>query len=71
LFADLKNASEVGKRNLILRFNLTDIGWYYTSGKNDSYCCLPNDLVDLFYWDGFSIDDTISEETKYEIHVSW
>ena len=71
LFLDLKNASELGKSNLILGFNLTDIGWYYTSGKNDFYCCLPNDLVDLFYWYGFSIDDTISDETSYEIHVSW
>lgn len=72
LYDQLKADTGKGKSSTNLRFKLSEDGWYFESPNAGQICsCVPNDLAEIFSNDGYSINETIPNNTSYIIEISW
>jgi len=71
IFDGLKRASQSGKTKHKIKFSYTNDGWYCLDGSKKIHSCLPDELIEFLEWEGFTLDETISNESSYEIHLSW
>lgn len=71
VFSALSDSAERGRSSLKLDFSLSKDGWYFVSGGQKIYCCMPDELVDIIERQSFNIDDTKATDKSYSIKVSW
>jgi hypothetical protein len=43
----------------------------FLEGSKKIYSCLPDELIEFLERKGFTLDETISNDSSYEIHLSW